>query len=81
MDRFIKFLEDNGILNQFINNMEIGVHNGRYAQHMEFIFTRAKDEDKIFGAFPFTQTPEGVDFWGHIATIYLNTLNYENTRK
>lgn len=81
MDRFIKFLEDNGALNQFINNMELGTHNGGYAQHMEFIFTRAKDEDKIFGAFPFQQTPEGVDFWGNLAIIHLKTLNYESTRK
>lgn len=81
MDRFIKFLEDNGILNQFINNMEIGIQNGGYAQHMEFIFTRAKDEDKIFGAFPFQRTPEGVDFWGNLAIIHLKTLNYESTRK
>jgi hypothetical protein len=81
MDRFIKFLEDHRVLNQFINNMELGCPRGMYAGHMEYVFTRAHDKDKLDGAFMFGLTPEGYDFWTNIKLIYTKTLNHESTRK
>ena len=67
------FLKDNNALRQYVRNLlNLSKENPK-----EF-FEKNDLNDAIVGAFVWSQTPEGVDFWGALDKSWVEHINPKN---